>query len=189
VSRLFPEPRTVRVDAVPGGLAALRELPPCRLTVVLSNRLVRYLVVPWNDALEGEAEEQAYLRHHFGRIHGERAKEWVFRWSEGLASAVDKTVLEALKSALPRRGKAKLVSIQPELMAAFNRARGAVPPKGAWLVLPDEERACVALHVRGKWLAVQTARGEWQALLERERHRVAGDSPSTVIDLSKGKIH
>lgn len=189
MSRLFPEPRTVRVAAVPGGLPAPAELGRCRLTVVLSNRLVRYLVVPWNDALDGEAEEQAYLRHHFARVHGERARSWVFRWSDGLASAVDRAVLEALQGALPRSAEAKLVSIQPELMAAFNRARGAVPPEGAWLVLADEERACVALHARGKWLAVQNARGDWQTLLERERYRIAGDSPQTVIDLSQGEIH
>ena len=148
-----------------------------RMTVILSNHYVRYLIVPWHDALEGEAEEQAYLRHHFAKVHGERAKGWTYRWSEGLASAVDTDLLSELKSA-----KARIVSIQPELMAAFNRARGEIPREGAWLVLADDGRACVALYARGKWLSVQNARGDWQELLERERHR-AGESTDRVVQL------
>lgn len=160
MSLLFPERRIVRycrgLD-----LAGLKG----RITVTLPNSLVRYLVMPWSDALEGEAEEEAYLRHHFSRVYGERAKSWTFRWSGGLACAVDKDLLEEISSQKP------VVSIQPALMAAFNAARGRIPSAGAWLVLAEEERACVALFARRRWLAVQNARGAWQDILERERLR------------------
>ena len=162
MSRLFPERPTVRfsegtnLDKLKG-----------RITVILPNRYVRYAVVPWHDALETEAEEQAYLRHHFAKVHGERAKGWAFRWSDGLASAIDRSLLEQLAS------HQKIVSIQPALMTAFNAVRSKVPLNGAWLVLADEDRTCVALHARGKWLAVQNARGAWQEVLEREKHRTA----------------
>ncbi|HZM37274.1 MAG TPA: hypothetical protein VFC18_22640 [Burkholderiales bacterium] len=138
-----------------------------RITVILPNQYVRYALVPWNDALEGEAEEQAYLRHHFAKVHGERAKGWAFRWSDGLASAIDKHLLDDIKR------RKNVVSIQPALMAAFNAARTKIPAAGAWLVLADEDRTCVALYARGKWLAVQNARGPWGEILERERHRTA----------------
>jgi hypothetical protein len=173
-----------------GALAALKTLEitkRCKVTVVLSNHFVRYALVPWSDALSGEAEEQAYIRHHFARIHGERAGAWALRASEAppgaarLASAVDKALLDAIKGCFPPRGKAKLVSLQPALMAIFNRASGAVPKAGAWLALAEPERACVALHMRGRWRAVQSAKGAWLSLLERTRLNVEGETPDLVL--------
>lgn len=149
-------------------------------TVVLSNHLVRYAVVPWSDALEGDAEEEAFVRHHFARIHGERAADWALRWTEHgpsrLASAIDRALLEALKVALPR-----LRSVQPYLMAAINRSRGAIPRSGAWLALVEAERTCVALHAGGRWRSVQNAKGAWLDLLDRERHRVDGEVPGLAL--------
>jgi len=164
---------------------AARELRG-RVTVVLSNHFVRYALVPWSAELAGSAEEDAYVRHHFVRIYGERAKAWTFRASPApagaarLASAIDANLLAALKSAFARK-RAKLASVQPGLMAVFNRARSAVPAGGAWLVLAEPDRACVALHSGGRWQAVSNARGEWLALLERERHRVGATAPDLVL--------
>lgn len=208
MSRLLPERATVHLapDAVragartlacdpglgaerwQGALAALRglELGRCRVTVVLANHFVRYAAVPWSDALATEAEEERYVRHWFAKIHGERAQGWALRWSDGLAAAVDRALLEALAQCFPPQGRARLVSVQPALMAAFNSARGSVPAFGAWLVMADAERACVALHAGGQWLSVQNARGPWQALLERERHRATGANPEPVLELAGG---
>jgi hypothetical protein len=158
-----------------------------RVTVVLSNQFVRYSLVPWSAALATPAEEEAYLRHHFARIHGERAKAWVLRASESargeprLASAVDAALIQAIRASFPKGGAAKLVSVQPALMYIFNHAREALPRSGAWLVIAEAERACVALHADGAFRAVQNGRGEWRTLLERERHRVAGDTPSVAL--------
>lgn len=173
-----------------GAIAALKnvELPrKCRVTVVLSNHFVRYAVVPWSNALGTPAEEEAYVRHHFAKIHGERAKGWSLRASPGsgseprLASAIDKALLDELRTWLAGKPGAQLVSVQPQLMAAFNRWRRAIPAGGAWLVLADEDRACVALHGGASWRAVHNGKGEWLALLDRERHRVEGEVPSTVL--------
>jgi hypothetical protein len=197
---LFPE--RLRIELAPaeparaeepwqGALAAFKQALPadrkCDLTVVLSNHFVRYALVPWADALSTAAEEEAYLRHHFARIHGERAKAWALRSSEAprgaprLASAVDKTLIEALRACFVPKAKARLVSVQPALMAMFNRARGAVPKSGAWLALAEPERACVALHVQGHWRAVQSAKGPWLGLLERMRLSVEGVIPNLVL--------
>lgn len=181
MSLLFPERHTVRFSPA-DGMSVFEQATHKRITVVLSNRYVRYAVLPWHDALEGEAEEQAYLRHHFAKIHGERAKGWSFRWSEGLASAIDTALLLELKK------KKRIVSIQPELMAAFNRARGKIPAQGAWLVLSEPERACVASYAKGRWLSVLNARGDWRALLERERHRAAPGAPEAVLHLGKEHV-
>ena len=180
--RLFREPRVLRL--APGGLEALRgSAPTGKVAVVLSNHFVRYALVPWNAQLAGEAEETAYVRHYFARIHGERAKAWSFRASPAsagqarLCSAIDAALLEEVKSAF----KGRLVSLQPLLMAAFNRARRAVPSGGAWLVMAEPERACVALYAKGAWQSVHNGRGEWPELLERERHRIGGEVPDRVF--------
>jgi len=126
VSRLFPEHLLVRLSpaevqvgparqacdpafgAEPwhGALEALKGIawPRSRVTVVLSNHFVRYALVPWSDAIANAAEEQAYLRHHFAKIHGERAKGWQLRASEApkgaprLASAVDSALVDAIRA-------------------------------------------------------------------------------------------
>jgi len=154
-----------------GGVKAAQD---CSATVVLSNHFVRYALVPWSDALSGPAEEEAYVRHHFARVHGERARSWALRWSESgagarLASAIDKALLDALKKRLPR-----LASVQPYLMSAINRWRKSIPRGGAWLALVEPDRACIALHAGGRWRSVQNAKGAWLPLLERERYRVQG---------------
>ena len=171
-----------------GALERLKglELGNSRVTLELSSQLVRYTLVPWSDALATPAEEEVYVRHHFARIFGEKAKAWAVRATEAppgaprLASAVDASLIASLKDAF-RGKKAKLVSIQPALMRRFNAARKSVPKDGAWLVIAEPERACIALHGGSHWRAVQNTKGEWRAALERERHRVEGALPSLVL--------
>jgi hypothetical protein len=199
VSRLWPERREVKLEPLAatggdepwqgalGALKALRFERRCDVTVLLSNHFVRYALVPWSAALSGAAEEEAYVRHHFAKIHGERARSWALRASDAphgaprLASAVDRSLIDALKACFPRGGPARLVSVQPALMAVFNRARGAIPKSGAWLALAEPERACVALHAGGAWRAVHNAKGDWLALLERARLNVDANAPDLVL--------
>ena len=201
--RGFPRRQVVathRVDCDPafgaepwqGAVAALDALPlqgPCRVTVVLSNHFVRYAVVPWSDALDSPAEEDAYVRYHFAKIHGERAKTWRLRSSESaaggprLASAVDAGLIEALGKRFPKGGQARLASVQPLLMRKFNEWRGLVPAQGSWLVLAEPERACVALLAGGRWRTVQNGQEPWLELLERARYRVHDAEPGALPDL------
>jgi hypothetical protein len=198
LTRLLPPKRVLRLDPVDteygseawhGAIERLSalELGRARVAIELSNHFVRYALVPWTDALSSSAEEEAYVRHHFAKIHGaERAKGWSVRASEAapgeprLASAVDAALIAALKKTFETK-KARLVSIQPALMARFNEARGVLPKDGAWLVIAEHERACIALHGGREWRTVQNAKGPWRATLERERHRVEGPVPSLVL--------
>ena len=191
MSLLFPKRLTLTLEAADGveKLAAM-DLEHARVTLVLANPLVRYAVVPWSDALSGQAEEEAYLRHHFVRVYGERAKGWSFRASPGsprLCSAIDTALLGALQSAFAKK-RAKLVSVQPGLMALFNRARASVPASGAWIVRADGDRVCVGLYAAGRWQAVQNTRGEWLEVLERERHRIGGTLPELVLLDSRAPV-
>ena len=173
-----------------GALEALKSVEitrKSRVSVIVSNHFVRYALVPWSDALATPAEEEAYVRHHFAKVHGERAKDWVLRSSPGargaarVASAIDRGLIEGIRTALPKGGKAKLVSVQPQLMSTFNQWRRSIPSSGAWLVMVEPERACVALHAAGGWRTVLNGKGPWRSLLDRERHRVEGELPDLVL--------
>jgi hypothetical protein len=171
-----------RSGAWPEGLAqVLAGWPSAEVSVVASNRLVRYVVVPRTAGVSGEAEELALARHHFIRVHGERSRDWDVRYSRetGLASAVDKGLLDELRESLkPHR----LVSLQPYLMAAFNRLRARVPKEGAWIVLPEAEATCVALYANGGWAGVAVNRAGSDESLERERMRMgSARAPRTVL--------
>jgi hypothetical protein len=177
-----------------GAAAALSRLSAeiskasARVTVVLSNHFARYALVPWSEALGKTEEEAAYARYCFAKIHGERSKAWDLRLAPGqsgaarIASAVDAPLVQAVRSAFSSR--AKLVSVQPYLMAAFNRARRQLAGARAWFLLVEPRRTCLARLERGRWAAVRNSRAElagpeqWAALLDRERH-LAGGEPAT----------
>jgi hypothetical protein len=153
------------------------------VTVVLSNHFVRYAIVKPDASLSGPEEQLGLARFQFGRIFGERAKGWDIRLSDAprgaprLASAVDAALVPAIGACFPQEGNARLVSVQPYLMSAFNCWRGHVTDADAWLLLVEPERVCLALWAAGKWVAVQTLRGEHPgaeglaALLDRQRLR------------------
>lgn len=172
-----------------GSVATLSDtqLGRCRLSVVLSSHFVRHALVPWSSAIATAEEEQLYVRHHFVRVHGQRAKDWAVRASEAapgaprLATAVDAALIHEIKAAARRQPGVRLVSIQPRLMSRFNAWRGAIPASGAWVVVAEEDGACIALHGRDGWQSVQSAKGDWHALLERERLRMEGDIPDLVL--------
>ena len=167
---------------------ALAGWPRADVSIVASNRLVRYVVVPPTAGVSGEAEELALARHHFTRVYGERAREWDVRFSKlGLASAVDHALIDALKEDLkPHR----LVSFQPYLMASFNRLRKRVPRGGAWIVLPEPEATCVALFAKGAWAGVSVSRATSDEALERERVRMGGaHAPRTVLTAPSGDAY
>ena len=160
-----------------------------RVTVVLSNHFVRYAVVPFEAALSGETEELAHARFHFTRIHGDAAASWHIRRAHSprgaasLASAVDRMLLEALRACFPVGARARLISVQPWLMPAQNRRNDAAP----WLLLIEPGCACLAYATGGRWLTVQTTRGDflspgsWAALLARCLLQCDGAEPGEVL--------
>jgi len=159
-----------------------------RATVVLSNSYVRYTVVPFDAAVSGPEEELAMARFHFTRLHGERAKGWDLRLSEGplgaapLASAIDADLVGAIRGCFPAASNVKLVSLQPYLMAAYNRWRNVLAKEDTWLALPENDGACLAYATRAGWHCARAFRFEHGRLaenLEREQLRTAA-APRTV---------
>ena len=144
------------------------------VTVVLSSHLVRYVLLPWSDALHSEDEWSAFAQHAFKTTYGAIAEGWHCRVSPArrgdsrIASAIDAEVLESLRSV---RGVA---SVQPYLMSAFNARRRSLQGKNGWLVVQEQGRTVVALLRDGHWRLVRTRRigDDWQErlpeILDRE---------------------
>jgi hypothetical protein len=164
-----------------------------RATVVLSNRFVRYAVVPFDAAVSGAEEELAWARFHVARIHGERAQGWDLRLSEGpagaarLASAVDADLIAGIRGCFPAGSGTRLVSVQPYLMAAYNRWRDAIAREDTWLLLPESDGACLAYATRAGWLSARTFKFEKSSAtvlvenLEREQIRVAAAPRAALV--------
>jgi hypothetical protein len=183
-----------------GAIAALRaetsrwSRDRLSVRVVLSNHFVRYALVPPSSQVSGHAEELALARFHFNKIHGDASRGWDIRLSPGRsgtprpACAVDSALLDALKQSFPADKRPRLDSVQPLLMSAYNMSGSTIPSAGAWLVMAEPDRACVALLKGRTWQAVQNVKGQfndvasWIALVERERWRVSLDTvPDTLL--------
>ena len=179
--------REVRLG--PDGLDALEQKDfneKLDLTVVLSNHFARYTIVqPQEDA--SAEEELALARFQFVKIHGERAKGWEVRLSRAgggarLACAIDGDLLERLKATFSKGKKARLVSVQPALMAAYNACRKRIPREGAWLLLTEPGRSCLARVAAKGWGSVHnSADADWEAQIERERSRAGVPLPTVVL--------
>ena len=171
-----------------GALEALkRKIPALKnrthVSIVLSNHFVRYALVPPQSGAAGADEELALARFQFVKIHGERAKAWQVRVSGEVACAIDAALLSGLKEIFSKHKGVRLVSIQPFLMAAYNQWRPRIPRDGAWLVLAEPERVCLARLAAQGWASVHNGReADWEQALERERSRASGERlPSLVL--------
>lgn len=183
-----------------GALAALRikaqawRTDRLSVKIVLSNHFVRYALAPYSAQIHGVDQELALARFHFSKVHGDVSRAWDIRLSPAapgasrLASAVDSALIEALRQCFGQADRPRLASVQPLLMSIFNSAGAAIPPSGAWLVMAEPERTCIALLCGKVWHTVQNVRGRytddeaWIALVERERWRLSLDSaPDTLV--------
>lgn len=148
-----------------------------RVTFILSNEFVRYHPLPWHDRLGDERERMAYARHLFQEVHGDAVEGWELRVSQenyraaGLASAVDRTLVESLETA-SRAAGLELVSIQPWLMAAFNQWRNAMPGASCCFILAERGRLCLALIRGGDWIGVRNLPLEEDAAISAMQERL-----------------
>jgi len=148
-------------------------------SVVLADQFVRYALLPWNEAVKSPAQWLALARHRFAALHGAAAAEWNVKVTDTaprgprLACAVDKELVDALVAAFVTAG-VKLVSVQPFLVAAFNRIRQMVGNASCWIVVEEPGRLTLALAQRGAWVAIRSRRSDerWRValpeILERE---------------------
>lgn len=145
--------------------------------IVLSNRLVRYALIPSSPQLKKYPQQEAFARHVLTHTYGAVSSQWelrIQRSKEGapwLASAMDKTLLEDLRQICTSH-KLKLRVVSPYLMPVFNRYRKALKADPAWLVINEPGCSLFALLSGGELLAVSSVKhnniSELPMLLDRE---------------------
>jgi hypothetical protein len=177
------------VDALPEALASFRNHD---VSVVLADQFVRYVLLAWNAALKNEEQWLALARHRLGAVHGAAAADWDVELTETapsgprLACAVDRQLLGELAAKLVA-ANVRLVSVQPFLVAAFNRIRRAIGNGSCWLVIEEPRRLTLAFIQLGVWVAVRSRRTGpgWRAalpeLIERESAFLALSEPCTRV--------
>ena len=163
-------------------ILALPEWQNADATVVLSNHLVRYACIPWNESVSGEDEQLALARHRFTHIYGDAAQGWELKLSSAqnsaprLASAVDAGLLDAIRQSLAQN-RLDLRSIQPYLMASFNRYAKRINNDNVWFAAKESGKLCLALLKGGQWQRVQMCRDDGVDTLKTwlDRENMASD--------------
>ena len=187
-----------------GAVAALPEMLKAHrgveASVVLADQFARYALLPHTDAVKTPAQWLALARHRFSALHGAIAAEWEVKVTETaplgarLACAVDRELIEQLAGVFVA-SSVKLVSVQPFLVAAFNRIRQTVGNGSCWIVVEEPGRLTLALQQRGAWVAIRSRRSDerWRMvlpeILEREGAFLGLDEPCTrVIVCAQGEF-
>lgn len=160
--------------------------------VVLSNRLVRYAIVPFNAQLQSYAEQKAYAGHYLSHAYGDDAVRWEIRIQQGkpdgkrLVSAVDSMLLDGLRQACARH-KLKLRSVTPWLMQEFNRHSRKIKADPAWFVLKEPGYSLFVLLSEGELATVNgVSHGsirELPLLLDRENLAASLAEPCKAVYL------
>ncbi|MGQ7817206.1 hypothetical protein ACUTAH_16315 [Metapseudomonas furukawaii] len=154
----------------PAWPAALEALEPllarsapgrARLRVLLSSHYTRFCLVPWSDAIGSPAELEGYARLCFEDLYGAQGEGWSLRLSPEaaglprLAAAVPEELLARLR-ALARGARLRLESVQPYLMAAFNRHRAAIGVDDFLFLVAEPERGSLLQARGGRWASVRS---------------------------------
>jgi hypothetical protein len=143
-----------------------------RISVVLSDRLVRYLVLPWRDGVLSRAEWRAYALHSFEAVYGEICRNWRLRIDlvppgrPSLACAIDADLIEALRK-IAGDAASRLVAVRPNFISRFNQRRAAMRGSPLWFATVEERSLCVGALNDGVWRALrsESAPDGWLAAL------------------------
>ncbi|HEX9052947.1 MAG TPA: hypothetical protein VF841_20630 [Anaeromyxobacter sp.] len=142
--------------------------------VVTDHPWARYGVVPPPPARLDAPARLAHARYVLGDAHGDAVADWAVTLADTppgrpcVACATPATLRTALEDTLAP-ARLTLVSLQPQLVVAFNAWRRRLPADDAWFVRVDDG-ALSAVHLsHGAWDRVHLARlsADWSVELER----------------------
>jgi hypothetical protein len=172
-----------------------------RMQVILSDRLMRYLVLPWRPGITSRAEWRAYALHSFEQVYGEEARTWRLRIEvvppgrPSLACAVEEGLLESLRD-VARSSSSRLVSVRPRFVALFNQRRAVLRGSPLWFAVAEPHSLSVGLLVGGVWQALRNepAPDGWSAALPGMVSRMqvmagTGETGTLYVHASDGRIN
>jgi hypothetical protein len=173
------------------------------LRVVVADGWTRMALVPWSSELRTIDEVSTHARMVLAQRYGEMDSDWRLALGDAtprmarLACAMPTALVDRIE-ALAADARLRLLSLQPQLVVAFNVWRGQLPRAGGWFVSLDTGSLAAAYIRRGGWDQVRTARvgSDWLAELNRlrrfgrlasgesEKARVFVDAPLWVRKLA-----
>ncbi|MFY1668103.1 hypothetical protein [Pseudomonas sp. Pseu.R1] len=160
-----------------------------RLSVLFSSHYSRFGLIPWSEHITTPAELQAYASACFDDTFGKSSEAWALSLSPEnaglprIAVALPQALLNHLRTLVKELGL-QLVSVQPYLMAAFNRFQKSFGDRDFLFVVAEPGRSTLLLAREGRWSAVRSLRiADSDAALasmiarESELHGLNGDKP------------
>ena len=147
--------------------------------VVVSDHWARYAILPWSADLTGQEERLTHARLILNKTYGDVADNWTVSLSNNppgtttVVSAIPTQLLAELQSTLSD-DKRRLVSLQPNLIVAYNTWRQKMPNSAAWFASVDEG-SLAALHMNnGHCDRVRSVRISEDWTIEMRRMQTVG---------------
>jgi len=142
--------------------------------VVIANHWVRYTIVPWRQELSDDDERLAHGRLILQEVFGDTLAGWTVALGETLtgrpqlACAMPGELRAELERVL-QAAKLRTLSLQPQLVASFDRWRHRLPDAGGWLVVIDDGMLAAVRLNGDSWEEVRCVRigSDWSAELRR----------------------
>lgn len=171
--------------------------------IVVADSWVRFALVPWSAGLTSD-ERLTHSWHVMEQAFGEMRNDWRLAvgntgagWAQ-LACAMPAALNDGLLQVAAQAGL-RVLSLQPQLVVAFNCARDRIPPASGWFVTMNAGSLAAAQFGPHGWEQVRSVRigSDWEAELRRLRRfgqltargaedaRVFVDAPLWVQHLAK----
>lgn len=160
--------------------------------IVLSNRLVRFVVIPFDAQLKDYTAQEAFARYSMTQTYGSVAGQWELRIQRGkagkpwLVCATDKALLKQLRQICAAH-RLKLSSVTPYLAPVFNRHFRALKAEPAWLVIHEPGYSLFSLLHDREFVAVSgvyhDSVQDIAVLLDRENLTSSLDVPCKSVYL------
>jgi hypothetical protein len=157
-----------------------------RTRVVLADHWARYAIVPWVASLSSAQERLAHGRQLLTSLYGDAVAGWDLRISDAppqatrVICAVPGELIEGVRAACAAHG-GTLLSLQPQLVAAYEAWRPSLPPSNAWFVSIEQGSLAAARLGQHGWDRVHGVRigSDWMRELKRLQTfgRLASNSP------------
>jgi len=124
-----------------------------QVRVLLSNTLIRYLVLPWQNEVFARNDWQSIVQHEFRKQYGVAADAWKVSVSFSnygqsiIAAAMDESLFVQLEASA-RALNFNITSVQPLLMPLLNTS--AEPPRD-WVLVAEPERILLCRMHNTEW--------------------------------------
>ncbi|MDI1299758.1 hypothetical protein [Methylotenera sp.] len=170
-----------------------------QMQVRLSNTLIRYLVLPWQNEVFAKNDWQSIAQHEFRKQYGAAADAWKVSVSFGnygqtiIAAAMDESLFAQLEASA-KTLSFTITSIQPLLMTLLNTT---AEPQRDWTLIAEPERIMLCRAYKSEWqqIAIDSPPTglEYQhaeQLINRNLLQVAtNEQPSKVNNYVSAALH